>query len=170
MDLEFELLAREARGCGLLLGVLAIASVLAGCSGKFAYPNTLEKNLYIETKTDSASIFSPVRAAMGVYRVDEHCRIEYQGTVDLDSSSISVGIPAGKPSYLVFEFASASLLASSRRSITYETLLMPAAGSDYRLEVSYEDDIYNVQIREGRPGESATRKVPRKDLRSCAAA
>lgn len=147
---------------------MVLAGLLAGCSGKYTYPNTLAKNLYIETTTDSASILSSVRAAMGVYRVDEHCRIEYQGTVDLDSSSISVGIPAGEPSYLVFEFASSSFLANSRRSITYETLLVPIAGRDYRLEVSYVDDIYYVQIREGRSGELAMRRIPRKSLQACA--
>lgn len=153
---------------GYVVCLFAVAGMLAGCSGKFAYPNTLAKNLQIETETDSASVFSSVRAAMGVYRVDEQCRIEYQGSVDLDAPSISVGIPSGKPSYLVFEFASSSFLASSRRSITYETLLVPVAGRDYRLEVSYLDDIYNVQIRETQPGDPAARKVPRRDLRSCA--
>lgn len=160
--------ARKALVRRVVVGLMVVAGALAGCSGKYTYPNTLAKNLYIETTTDSSSVFSSVRAAMGVYRVDEHCRIEYQGTVDLDSSSISVGIPAGKPSYLVFEFASSNFLASSRRSITYETLLVPVAGRDYRLEVSYVDDIYNVHIRESQSGEIATRKIPRRDLHSCA--
>ena len=101
-----------------LLGVLVLVGLLAGCSGKFAYRNTLAKNLHIQTETDSGSVLSSVAAAVGIYRVDEHCKIDYQGTVDLDTPSVSVGIPSGRPSYLVFEFASSSFLASSRRSIS----------------------------------------------------
>lgn len=150
-----------------LVGLVAVIGVLAGCSGKYAYPNTLAKNLHIETETESGSLFSSVRAAVGIYRVNEHCKIEYQGTVDLDERPISVGIPSGRPSYLVFEFASSSFLANSSRSITYETLLLPVAGRDYRLKVSYLDDIYNVEIRESRPGNAKAREIERKDLRAC---
>lgn len=150
-----------------LLGLMAVVGVLVGCSGKYAYPNTLSKNLHIQTETESGSFFSSVRAAVGIYRVDEHCKIEYQGTVDLDERPIAVGIPSGRPSYLVFEFASSSFLANSSRSITYETLLVPVAGRDYRLRVSYLDDIYNVEIREFQPGSTVDREIERKDLRTC---
>jgi hypothetical protein len=153
-----------------MLGLLVLVGLLAGCSGKFAYRNTLAKNLHIQTETDSGSVFSSVAAAVGIYRVDEHCKIEYQGTVDLDASSISVGIPSGRPSYLVFEFENASFLASSRRSISYETLLTPAAGRAYDIKVSYLDDIYNVEIRESRPGDGMVRDIRRKDLRTCSSA
>ena len=150
-----------------VVGLLAVIGLLVGCSSKYTYPNTLAKNLSIQTETDSGSFFSSVRAAVGIYRVDEHCEIEYQGTVDLDERPISVGIPSGRPSYLVFEFASSSFLANSRRSITYETLLVPVAGHDYDLKVSYLDDIYNVEIWESRPGGAVARTIERKDLRAC---
>lgn len=156
------------RGSAIVL-VAAIA-LLAGCSGKFTYPNTLAKNLHIQTETESGSMFSSVRAAVGIYRVDDQCRIDYQGTVDLDDRAISVGIPTGKPSYLVFEFASSSFLANSRGSITYETLLVPVQGRDYELKVSYVDSIYNVEILELAPGNSLARKMRRKDLRTCSSA
>lgn len=150
-----------------LVGLLAVIGLLVGCSGKYTYPNTLAKNLYIQTETESNSIFSSVRAALGVYRVDDQCKIEYQGTVDLDGRLVSVGIPSGRPSYLVFEFASSSFLANSRRSISYETLLLPVAGRDYDIKVSYLDDIYNVEIQESRPGDAVARNIERKDLRAC---
>lgn len=150
-----------------VIGTLAVFSLLVACSSKFAYPNTLAKNLHIQTETASGSPFSSVHAALGIYRVDAQCRIEYQGTIDLDNAVVSVGLPSGRPSYLVFEFASSSFLAGSRRSITYETLLVPAAGHDYRLEVSYVEDIYNVEIQESRPGESTPRRIIRRDLRTC---
>lgn len=150
-----------------LVGLLAIIGLLVGCSGKYTYPDTLAKNLHIQTETESGSIFSSVRAALGVYQVDDQCKIEYQGTVDLDGRPVSVGIPSGRPSYLVFEFASSSFLANSRRSISYETLLLPVAGRDYDIKVSYMDDIYNVEIRESRPGDAVVRNIERKDLRAC---
>ena len=150
-----------------LVGLLAVVGLLVGCSGKYTYPNAFAKNLHIQSETESGSIFSSVRAALGVYRVDDQCKIEYQGTVDLDGRPVSVGIPSGRPSYLVFEFASSSFLANSRRSISYETLLLPVAGRDYDIKVSYVDDIYNVEIRESRPGDAMVRNIERKDLRAC---
>lgn len=170
MKAEVKATARRTLTGGYAACLLAVAGMLSGCSAKYAYSNTLTKNLHIETEADSASVFSSVHAALGIYRVDEQCKIEYQGTVDLDATSISVGIPSGKPSYLIFEFASSSFLAGSRRSITYETLLVPTEGHHYRLDVSYLDNIYNVQIRESRPGDVASRKIPRRDLRACARA
>ena len=155
---------------GRMLGLLIFVGLMAGCSGKYAYRDTLAKNVHIETKTDSGSVFSNVAAAVGIYRVDEHCKIEYQGTVDLDEPTVSVGIPSGKPTYLVFEFASTAFLASSRRSVSYETLLVPAAGRDYAIKVSYLDDLYNVRIDESQPGNAAPRRVPRRDLRACSRA
>ncbi len=150
-----------------LVGLLVVTGLLVGCSGKYTYPDTLAKNLHIQTETESGSIFSSVRAALGVYQVDDQCKIEYQGTVDLYGRPVSVGIPSGRPSYLVFEFASSSFLANSRRSISYETLLLPVAGRDYDIKVSYMDDIYNVEIRESRPGDAVVRNIERKDLRAC---
>jgi hypothetical protein len=150
-----------------LLSLLAIITLLVGCSGKYTYPNKFARNLHIQTQTQSGGLFSSVHAAVGIYRVDDQCRIDYQGTVDLDERMISVGIPAGRPSYLVFEFATSSFLANSRGNITYETLLTPVPGRDYDLQVSYLDSIYNVEIRESRPGDTTARKIERRDLRAC---
>lgn len=151
----------------LFVGLSAVLCLLAACSAKFTYPNTLAQNLRIQTETDSGSPFSSVHAALGIYQVDAQCKIEYRGTVDLDDAVVTVGIPSGKPSYLVFEFAGSSFLGSSRHSVTYETLLVPAQGYDYRLDVSYVDDIYNVEIHESRPGETMSRRIARRDLRTC---
>ena len=146
---------------------LLLVGFLVGCSGIKSYPNTLAKNLHIQTETDSGSFFSSVRAAVNIYRVDARCQLEYQGTVDLDESSVAVGIPSDRSSYLVFDFASSSFLANSRSSISYETLLEPVAGYNYDIEVSYIDDIYNVEIRETHPFKSVNRDIELKDLNAC---
>ncbi|MDX1431336.1 MAG: hypothetical protein R3286_02690 [Gammaproteobacteria bacterium] len=153
-----------------LAASLAAAVLLIGCSGAFTYPNTHARNLRIHTHTDSGSPFSSVHAALGIYEVDANCRIEYRGSVDLDQDTVDVGIPSNRPSYLVFEFYGGSFLAGSSRSITWETLLEPATGRSYDIEVSYVDDIYDVRISESRPGSAAVDRVERRDLRTCASA
>lgn len=143
--------------------------LLAGCSGMKPYPNSLEKNLRIRTETKSGSIFSKVRAAVGIYRVDEQCKIEYQGTVELDTPRVPVGIPSERLSYMVFGFASSSFLANTSSTIRQETLLKPRAGYSYDIEVNYKDDIYNVVIRENHPPSGASRKIGLKGLSACRA-
>ena len=69
------------------------------------YPNTLAKNLYIKTEKESGSIFSKVRTALEIYRVDERCQIKYEGTVRLDRPLVEVGIPSDRLSYLIFNFS-----------------------------------------------------------------
>jgi hypothetical protein len=96
-----------------LTALILAASLSASCSLK-PYPNTLEKNLYIRTETKSGSFLSTVRTAVNVYRVDASCRAQYEGTVELNSPSVFVGIPLGRPSYLVFNFASSSFLANTQ--------------------------------------------------------
>ena len=111
-----------------------------------------------------------MRAAVGVYRVDERCQIEYQGTVDLDKPIVVVGIPADRASYLVFGFASSSFLGSARSTVNQETLLRPRPGYSYDIEASYKDDMYNVVIREVHPRTGASRAIELKRLNACSGA
>ncbi len=154
---------RGARGHWAL--ALAVG-LLGGCSGMKPYPNSLEPNLQIRTETKSGSVFSGVRAAVGIHRVDERCQIEYLGTVDLDKPTVAVGIPADRASYLVFDFASSSFLGGTRSRITQETVLRPRPGYSYEIVASYKDDIYNVVIREVHPGTGASRAIELRRL-SC---
>jgi hypothetical protein len=147
--------------------LLLAVGLVAGCSGLKPYPNTLEPNLQIRTETKAGSVFSGVRAAVGVYRVDARCEIEYQGTVDLDKPVVAVGIPADAASYLVFAFASSSFLGGTRSTISQETLLRPRPGYRYDIEASYKDDIYNVAIREVHSRTGASRAVQLQRLDAC---
>jgi hypothetical protein len=140
---------------------LACVAALAGCAGGKLYPDDLSpKNLSIRTASPDA------RAVLGVHSVDAQCRAEYLGYVALDKPAVSVGIPAERWSYLVFEFSSSRFLGSSRSRISQETLLKPRAGQRYDIEVSYRDNIYNVVIREQSP-RGAWREVQPLDLASC---
>jgi len=141
-------------------GVLA-AALLAGCSGIKTYPDTLPKNLHLRTTV------SKVSAALHVHGVDASCRSEYQGTVQLDARSVDVGIPAGRPSLLVFTFSRSSFLTGSSSSIRYDTLLTPRAGYTYEISVSYADDLYNVAVREMGPRGSPGREIGPRSLNAC---
>jgi hypothetical protein len=147
--------------------LLLAYSLLAGCSGIKTYQNTLDKNLHIKTETHSGSMFSKVRAAVDIYRVDADCKTEYEGTVQLKNPSVDVGIPSSRLSYLVFVFASSGFLSGSSSTITYNTLLKPHVGYNYDIKVSYIDDIYNVVIRETDPRMKKSREIEFKDLNDC---
>jgi len=152
---------------GSLLVLLLGFGFLTGCSGIKTYPNNLDKNLYITTTTESGSFFSSVNAALDVYLVNRDCSLEYQGTIKLEKTSVNVGIPTDKSSYLVFGFASSSFLANSSGSISQETLLKPRKGYRYKINVSYIDDIYNVDIRETHPRKSTSREIETVGLNTC---
>ena len=128
-------------------GLIALLFALAGCSGLQTYPNNLDKNLQVRTQVQSGSVFSKVRASMSIYEVNAQCQIEYEGTVNLEELSVPVGIPAGRWSYLVFDFSSSGFLSNTSASTASGALLNPQAGTRYDIDVSYLDDIYNVKIR-----------------------
>lgn len=128
-------------------GLIAFLFALAGCSGLQAYPNDLDKNLQVRTQVQSGSAFSKVRASMSIYQVNSECQIEYQGTVNLKEPHVPVGVPAGRWSYLVFDFSSSGFLSNTSTSTSSGALLNPQAGTRYDVDVTYRDDIYNVTIR-----------------------
>ncbi len=146
---------------------MLFACLLAGCSGLKPYPDNSARNLDIHTRTDSGSILSSTRVSLDVYRLAPDCSTDYEGTVELNPSTLSVGLPADRASYLVFRFSSASFLASSSSVTRYDTLFTPRQGQRYDADVSYIDDIYNVTIREKSSASSTARVIEHKDLRAC---
>jgi len=157
---------RIAVRCRAVYASLALV-LLIGCSGVKTYPNTLEKNLQIQTVTRSDSVFSKVRASVDIYRVDPECQLAYEGTVDLDAPTRAVGIPATRRSYLVFTFASSTFLGGANSATSQETLLEPRPGYRYDIDVMYEDNIYNVVVRERYSRKNTVRELPLADLRTC---
>ena len=148
-------------------GVLLAVGVIAGCSGIKPYPDTLPKNLHMRTETSSGSMFSKVRAAVHIHRVDAGCLTEYQGTVQLNEPTAEIGLPTERLSLMAFVFSSSSFLAGSSGSIRYETLLKPRAGYTYDVKVNYVDRMYNVIVREIDPRKSSSREIERKSLKTC---
>jgi len=145
----------------LLLALLASAGLIAGCSGLRHYPNAEKKNLFVDKKTERG-----VRTSLHVYKVDSDCEASYEGTVFLKKVHSDVGIPAGRLSYLVFNFARSSFLYG-KSSTSIGTLLTPRSGKVYKAEVVYEDDLYNVEIFEAESAKAKGKEVEMKDLGEC---
>jgi hypothetical protein len=153
-----------AFACGL-----AFAQQLAGCAGRRPYINELAtKNVSIRTITHSGSIFASMKATLDIYSVDTQCRPEYAGTVNLAESSVAVAIATDRWSYLVFDFAGWSLLRGARTRTSHDLFFKPQADHRYEIEVTYQDDIYNVVLSEGQ-SRGALRELPRLDAASCRA-
>lgn len=149
-----------------LLMALA-AGLAAGCAGVKTYPNALDKNLQIRSETVSGSALFRVKAALGVHRLDESCKLEFEGLVELDQPSVAVGIPTDRWSYLVFNFSGSSFLGGSSSSINRETMFRPRPGHRYDIAVSYKNDIYHVVIREIPPRGGPGREMDFRDIRVC---
>ena len=145
------------------------AGLLAGCSGIKTYPDTSPANIIVRTEASSGSAFSSLRVALHIHEVDAGCRTRYQVTVQLNEPAVRIGIPPGRPSYLVFNFSSSSFLGGSRGSISYDTLLRPRAGYTYDASARYADGIYYVVIRESGARGSAGREIERTGLNECGA-
>ena len=159
---------RRTHGLSVIVALaFGISSLLSACSGIKTYDNSLKKNLYVRTATDSGSWFSRVRIAVDINRVGEKCAVEYEGTVQLTEPSIEIGIPSDRWSHLVFVFASFSFWANRSGTITYETLLKPRPYYHYDAAVSYRDEMYSVAIREVAPNRSTGRELDPIPLSAC---
>ena len=142
--------------------LVAVVLVTAGgCSGIRTYSNDAPKNLHVTTQTDGK-----VRAALHVHEVSGACATVYQGSLALDRPAREVGIPAARSAYLVVTFDTSSFMAGSR-STSVATVLMPRAGYEYELAVSYKQDIYNVALREKDLRKRSSRELARQPLAGC---
>ena len=150
------------------VGLLLLpACFLAGCTGLKSYPGTPDNNLHVRTTTDSGSWFSNVRVAVDIHGVGPDCSTSYEGTVQLNQSTIDVGISPNRWTQLVFVFASSSFLAGRSGMINYDTMLKPRAGYHYQITVSYKNDLYHVAIRETQPNGSTGLEIERQPLSTC---
>lgn len=140
---------------------LGLAALVAACAGGGRYADLPEKNLVVRTEISGA------RAVLGVHAVDAQCKLTYEGFVDLDQPVTRVGIPDGRTSYLVFEFATSSFWGGRRGSIARETLLRPRPGASYDIRVTYKDDLYDVVIRETSARGSRSRVLELAGLGAC---
>lgn len=141
---------------------LLVATVLfSGCAGITPYKADLPHNFKINTKTES------VKATLHIYSVNAQCHTDYQGSIGLENESIELGLPVGKPSYLVVNFSSSSFWSNSRSQMSHDTFLPARNGYRYELNISYIDDIYNVTLYEVNRRTGNKRELPAKALNAC---
>jgi len=125
--------------------VFSFLLLLTGCSNLKTYPNDLTKNVFVKAKIESG-----VKARVDIFEVNKKCEGEYVGTVKLDETNKNIGLKKSKLSYLDFRFISSGFFSSSTSSSGLSTLIKPRKGYHYDVSVSYEDNIYDVEIREKR--------------------
>jgi hypothetical protein len=144
-----------------LLVVLAALVLVAGCSGLRPYPNTLEKNVFVDVKADRG-----VKVSMNVYKVEDNCDVSYEGTVRMKGERTGVGIPTGRRSFLAVNFGRSSFLMG-KSSISHGALLTPRSGKVYKMKAVYTKGMYNVEIREARSADDKGRELEFKLLEDC---
>ncbi len=136
--------------------LILIMGIGSGCGVK-KYPNDLEKNMLVRTKT-SGSLFTSVEAFMKIYDPKDDCKDVFLGQIDLKNGETSVGIAAGRPVYIEVIFRAGNGFTHMGGVYKFRP------GARYVAEVSYVDRIYNYEIREvgtsGHPG-SEIRGWPR---------
>lgn len=138
---------------------VVLVLLIAGCSGLKTYPNDAPKNLRVSTQTDGA------RAVLHVHEVTGECATQYEGTVKLDQPTVDLGVPVGRPRFLVVGFDTSSFLGG-QRGTSVGTVLTPREGFRYELGVRYKDSMYDVALREiDRKG--VARGLPRRGLGGC---
>lgn len=123
--------------------------LLVGCASSSAprYDNTQDKNVTINVNTDERSgLFTSVEAVAGINDLDNHCKTNYRGYVELSPGKNQIGLPPGVKTYLNVEFAFGSRSSSS--SFARGTILKPVKGHQYDVDVEYIDGMYDFRLYE----------------------
>lgn len=142
--------------------LFAFVFILAGCSNLKTYPDNLAKNIYVKTKVDSG-----VEARIDIYEMDDNCEGDYAGSVDLDKKTTRFGLKKSRLSYLDFRFITSSFFSASSSSSGMSTLIKPRKGYRYDVSVSYEDNIYDIEIKERASKSKKGREVSILPLQAC---
>lgn len=149
--------------------LLALPVLLSACSGIKPYPDLPNKNVHLHTTVSDNRMLTSMHADVDIYTVDAKCEATYAGSVELSKADVDIAIPVGQQSYLMFVFSSKGMLGGVQGSTSYATLLRPRAGFEYRAEVRYKDDIYNVEMFETLPRSKGGRELAPRRLESCRA-
>jgi len=126
--------------------ILALC-LLAGCCDKHPYEGAAYKNLQVRAVSSSGSV------ALDVYSLDAKCSATYEGYVVLDRPVVEVGLPAGRPSLLVFEFHNPKVANKK------ELQVAPRATYRYEIRATLKEAIYDIELREIDPRSGADREL-----------
>ena len=119
--------------------------------------------MFVKTKVDSG-----VEARIDIYEMDEKkCEGDYAGTVNLNELNTKFGLKNSTLSYLDFRFISSGFFSATTNSSGMSTLIKPRKGRRYDISVSYEDNIYDIEIREKRSKTKKGRLLNIVPLQAC---
>ena len=141
--------------------VLLSACAAAGCSTVRHYDANLPVNFSVDSNTDD------VEATLNIFRADAQCRTDYLGTVELEGEHLELGIASGQPAYLVVGFSHSSFWGGTSGFTRYEVVLIPREPYAYRMDVSYVDNIYNVELFEIDRATGGERLMRDEELQAC---
>jgi hypothetical protein len=145
--------------CIRFVVLVLLLMTASGCSGIHPYRNDLAKNLTVRTKTASGSYFTSVKARVDIYAVDPSCGTTYRGSVALQRPEVEIGLPASGANYLNFVFASSSFLAGAHGATGFDRYFQTRPGHAYIAEASYVEGIYDVILKEKKPGSKQLREL-----------
>ena len=151
-----------------LLYTALVASLAACATPDKVYQSTADKNLRITAKT-SGNSFATVKATfLYVYEVTPECKLDYLGHVLVDSPTMEVGLPTGKPLVVAAEFATRGRFQEGGLRNQYSYSLQPRSGYTYAAEIIHDEQFHKFALTEGRRG-GAMRAVERKSPEGCKA-
>jgi hypothetical protein len=113
--------------------------LLNGCSSSAgAYQQQGKKNLVVNVKADSSTYIE-------VYELDEPCNPKMKGEMKLQNGINKFALINNKHYYIRINFKTLSLLSGSQ-NITLGAYVTPKSNYMYLMDVSYENDMYDVEI------------------------
>jgi hypothetical protein len=147
--------------------LVALTATVAACATPDkVYESAAEKNLRITAKTAGNS-FATVRATfLYVYEVTADCKLDYLGHVVVNTPTLEVGLPTGKPLMLAAEFARGGRFDHSGLRNEYSYLLQPRSGYQYAAEIIHDEQFHKFALAEGRRG-GPMRALERRSREGC---
>ncbi|KPV41928.1 hypothetical protein AN478_00045 [Thiohalorhabdus denitrificans] len=124
--------------------LLAAASVLSGCATTYN-PDAYDKNLTVNLNFEDRSLFASEDALLGVNDIAEGCTNDYKGDVTLSEGANEVGLAPNQETYLKVVLSQEHMFLRDW-STSRGTLLTPAPGQKYELDVAYADDMFDMRL------------------------
>ena len=122
----------------LFYTLASIVFLLNGCSSAGAYQQEGKRNLIVNVNADSSTYLE-------VYELDGPCNQKMRGEVKLQNGINKFALMNNKHYYLRINFKTLSLLSGSQ-NITLGGYVTPKSNYMYLMNVSYENDMYDVEI------------------------
>lgn len=138
----------------------SIVLLLNGCSTSTGtYQQEGKKNLVVNVKADSSTYLE-------VYELDGPCNQKMKGEVKLHNGINKLALMNNKHYYLRINFKTVSLLSGSQ-NITLGGYVTPKSNYTYLMNVSYENDMYDVEIKKRNIHNHKATNIVVKSLETC---